>query len=495
MLSLVNPTTSARGKDAAEGSHRRVIILGVASLLVLITGVVNLIALQWGSNQVIATCGDSEDSSCDPVNFSSPFTQQLAHSIGQALCLIIHVIDKYWSRFYLRKSPRLEFRSEVDGYLRESPSPFLWAIPAILDFAEAILTLFAGSMLNQAVVQVLRNLNVVLTAAFAGCLMGVSLKLYHWLGILLLTVGCTLIGIDVSSSGSKRIEMMGVFVTFLGTSLSAFLLVYEESVFRVYRASPFEAIGWIGFFELWFTLFAFGIAHGMGMEQIDVVWFQLTQSLQLRASLTLFTLSVAVFTTSAICTIKLGGCILTVSLFASRQLPLWLAELSLGWTKFSPLPLVGIIFVALAFVLHTSWAPWANCFPRLNTIANKVWVCRCRCILIDPELSDDEDDDEKKIAKAASSGIGFTHAIDSFGEPEREGATKLDFHAGTSASTSNCDTGDADVSPMFRRNRSHLSQQSVTPDLECWIYVEKEAEWMSSDRENDGPFLPSRQSA
>eukprot|EP01055_Gregarina_sp_Pseudo9_P000182 Gregarina_sp_Pseudo_9__181@NODE_111_length_4201_cov_10_374580_g103_i0_p2_GENE_NODE_111_length_4201_cov_10_374580_g103_i0NODE_111_length_4201_cov_10_374580_g103_i0_p2_ORF_typecomplete_len525_score105_56Nuc_sug_transp/PF04142_15/9_9e20UAA/PF08449_11/7_4e18CRTlike/PF08627_10/8_4e18CRTlike/PF08627_10/1_7e03SLC35F/PF06027_12/5_3e17TPT/PF03151_16/2_3e03TPT/PF03151_16/3_5e08PUNUT/PF16913_5/2_9e07Mg_trans_NIPA/PF05653_14/2e03Mg_trans_NIPA/PF05653_14/3_3_NODE_111_length_4201_cov_10_374580_g103_i018803454 len=524
MLSLINPSiaTSSLGQDEVEGSKQRVVIFVTASILVIVSGVTNLLVLGWGVKQVIATCSDASDSSCAPATFNSPFTQQLAHSLGQGLCLIVHALDRYLSRLLLKKSPRLEFRSQVDGYLRDSPSPLLWLLPAIFDFAEAVLTLFAGSVLNETVVQVFRNLNVAMTAAFAGCLIGVSLRVYHWVGIGFLTIGCTVIGLDGSGDGSRRIDMLGIFLTLIGTCLSSFLLVYEESVFRVYRASPFEAIGWIGFFEVCLSLFAFGIAHGAGIEHIDVVWFQLRHSATLRWSLAAFMLSVAVFTVSAICTTKLGGAIVTVILFATRQAPLWLMQVWLGWVPFRPQPLVGIALVALAFAVHTKVMRFGGWCPSVSKLLHKVWICRCRCILVDPEIFSDEDDEEEedfrsRAAFRESGAYGLRDKDVSLFDPYYADRAKspvegrilreyMDFRrptvlreSSTLAEEEDEDTVLGDLSgsegvpmpsPTFLRRKHSLHSKASKDNFECWIYVDKEEEW---EDETPPSFLPNRE--
>eukprot|EP01053_Blabericola_migrator_P004230 Blabericola_migrator_1__4229@NODE_229_length_11083_cov_77_301198_g195_i0_p3_GENE_NODE_229_length_11083_cov_77_301198_g195_i0NODE_229_length_11083_cov_77_301198_g195_i0_p3_ORF_typecomplete_len531_score59_03Nuc_sug_transp/PF04142_15/5_1e19SLC35F/PF06027_12/2_3e18CRTlike/PF08627_10/1e04CRTlike/PF08627_10/2e18UAA/PF08449_11/1_6e03UAA/PF08449_11/7e16TPT/PF03151_16/6_1e03TPT/PF03151_16/1_7e03TPT/PF03151_16/1_6e09PUNUT/PF16913_5/5_8e03PUNUT/PF16913_5/1_6e08Mg_trans_NIPA/PF05653_14/2e02Mg_trans_NIPA/PF0 len=287
-----------------------------------------------------------------------------------------------------------EFKSAMNGRSslpakvhKEIPPKWIWVLPAIMDFCEAMFTFWADQVLSAVVVQSVKTANVIMTAAFCSCMLGNHLRVYHWFALTVLTVGCGLIGADGEKTDTDdKIHIGGLCLVLLGTCFTAFLLIYQEVVFRLYKCAPFQAIGWIGLFETILSMTAFGIAHGVGHDNIVEVAYQLRNSKRLVSLLAGFTVSVVFFSIACICTTKLGGAIVTVILMSLRVVPLWLVHLWLGWVPFKIGPLIGVFLVCISFVLHTGLLK--RCATPLMDKTGwrwplKYWVCDCQCYAAD----------------------------------------------------------------------------------------------------------------
>eukprot|EP01053_Blabericola_migrator_P002816 Blabericola_migrator_1__2815@NODE_1805_length_3768_cov_171_635774_g1162_i0_p1_GENE_NODE_1805_length_3768_cov_171_635774_g1162_i0NODE_1805_length_3768_cov_171_635774_g1162_i0_p1_ORF_typecomplete_len560_score88_62SLC35F/PF06027_12/7_2e31CRTlike/PF08627_10/3_2e27CRTlike/PF08627_10/7_4e02Nuc_sug_transp/PF04142_15/1_5e24TPT/PF03151_16/7_9e19UAA/PF08449_11/1_8e16PUNUT/PF16913_5/7_8e12EamA/PF00892_20/9_3e03EamA/PF00892_20/2_7e09EamA/PF00892_20/1_8e04Mg_trans_NIPA/PF05653_14/0_14_NODE_1805_length_3768_c len=359
-------------------------LLGVSAIITLATGTANMILVKWCGLMSAPRCADTLDPSCANALFNAPYSQQAGNCLGQAFCLLVHYVDRGVGRLNHRSCGVMEefFDNTIPFQTPKRPAPKMhWLIPALCDAFGSILLLYALQISTASTVQVLRNFNLVVCALLSGFWLNAKLRIFHWLGILVMTCGFVLTGVDAAMVGAfddNHHPWLGSLLSVCGTTLSAFQLVYEEFVFAKYSCSPFEAIGWIGAHEIYMTGLAILVAHYAGLENQIVTAYQATHNGWIITSLALFATSVALFSVFGATVTKLATAMLTATLWASRQLLVWIVELALGWNHFRWLAIFGMLSVLVGFFIYNHVIP-EGCCPAYEHFMLKEWNWKCSC--------------------------------------------------------------------------------------------------------------------
>eukprot|EP01054_Gregarina_sp_Poly1_P008824 Gregarina_sp_Poly_1__8823@NODE_52_length_17545_cov_128_515219_g44_i0_p3_GENE_NODE_52_length_17545_cov_128_515219_g44_i0NODE_52_length_17545_cov_128_515219_g44_i0_p3_ORF_typecomplete_len591_score54_39SLC35F/PF06027_12/3_9e35CRTlike/PF08627_10/8_3e26CRTlike/PF08627_10/87Nuc_sug_transp/PF04142_15/1e23UAA/PF08449_11/3_9e19TPT/PF03151_16/4_2e18PUNUT/PF16913_5/3_5e12EamA/PF00892_20/7e09EamA/PF00892_20/3_8Mg_trans_NIPA/PF05653_14/1_2e06Mg_trans_NIPA/PF05653_14/5_7_NODE_52_length_17545_cov_128_515219_g4 len=467
-------------------------VLPLASVITLVTGTANMLLVKWSGRQSAYRCGDMENPACIKSNFNAPFAQQACNCLGQAFCLVLHWSDVWTAKARGKSKGWLENLVDDGQEGKPRPRPHAWIIPAVCDFVGSILILYALYLSSASNVQVLRNFNLVVCAALSVCWLGSTLRVFHWIGILIMSVGFILTGIDSTvhpdvNAHSKH-SWLGSFLAIAGTSISAFQLVFEEHLFRKFSCSPFEAVGWVGTHEIVLTAVAIAVAHVSKLEDARVSAHQAFHNPIITLALCLFVLSVALFTAFGLATTRIASAMLTATLFASRQVLVWIAEIALGWNKFYWLAFFGIVFVLLGFFVYNHLIPTRFC-GWYEDIAFREWRWECSCFCADgieglvSDLSEDSLESLGGMSGAANTDVSELRRL----RPKNSGTTSVSDGPSLIPKPDRAfgplglDTKVMVVAGPHAPKPDVMRQMSGEENCAAWLFVEKEEVWVSRD--------------
>jgi uncharacterized membrane protein len=177
--------------------------------------------------------------------FDHPFVQAQGMFIGETLCLLAFKIGLLCA---VAKRP-------VSG-TPESFSPFIFALPALCDCL-ATSTMYLGlTMTYASVFQMLRGSAVVFTGILSVVVLKRKLRLFHWLGMLLVCAGALIVGSsslvapapaeDDSAVVAPSNPLLGNILIVCAQVIVAVQMVVEEKFLTRYNVHALEAVGWEG---------------------------------------------------------------------------------------------------------------------------------------------------------------------------------------------------------------------------------------------------------
>ena len=163
--------------------------------------------------------------------------------IGEASCLIVFEIVYYYHKLV---------KKNVSQFGAQKFSCFVFMIPAICDVLGTS-TLYVGLNLTYASsFQMLRGAIIIFTALMSVAFFGSKLKVYHWAGMLIVTIGLIVVGLGdvIGENGSNdAISILtGDLLIVLAQIILAFQMTVEQILVKGYNIPPLQGVGWEGVF-------------------------------------------------------------------------------------------------------------------------------------------------------------------------------------------------------------------------------------------------------
>eukprot|EP01016_Furgasonia_blochmanni_P044800 TRINITY_DN6252_c0_g2_i1.p1 TRINITY_DN6252_c0_g2~~TRINITY_DN6252_c0_g2_i1.p1 ORF type:complete len:392 (-),score=124.60 TRINITY_DN6252_c0_g2_i1:263-1438(-) len=208
-------------------------------IMMVLTGALNTIVFKY------------QDSFHD---YNHVFVQVLTMFLGEYLCLIFFSLNMFSKDYRL---------AERDGKIAHVPK-YLIAIPAFFDTLTSSLQFAALMVISAAAYQMLRGGVIIITAIASLVFLGRKYYVHHFLGLALVVLGITLVGLD-SVLGSEKQEsnknpLLGVILLLLSLISNGTQFIVEEKIFKQYHMNPIEMVGVEGFFGMGVTTFFIIIA-------------------------------------------------------------------------------------------------------------------------------------------------------------------------------------------------------------------------------------------
>ena len=227
----------------------------VIMLFMIITGALNTIFLNL-QNDYYETILDRP--------FIHPWFQSITMFIGEAYCMIMWLVYKYW---WLRRSKKSDSvnlpadsqnqtvneSQEVANNELQEPSPWIFIIPCLCDLVGSTLLNFALLRLNGSVFQMLRGGIIIVTAVFVMIFIKIFPKNFQWLGIFFVFVGVFLVGLAFTlfkNSDSKSTSYEGILILIVSLIFQGLQFIYEEKVLIKYNCNALQVIAWEGVWGL-----------------------------------------------------------------------------------------------------------------------------------------------------------------------------------------------------------------------------------------------------
>eukprot|EP01053_Blabericola_migrator_P009056 Blabericola_migrator_1__9055@NODE_481_length_8138_cov_55_758146_g374_i0_p3_GENE_NODE_481_length_8138_cov_55_758146_g374_i0NODE_481_length_8138_cov_55_758146_g374_i0_p3_ORF_typecomplete_len399_score31_73Nuc_sug_transp/PF04142_15/1_8e25CRTlike/PF08627_10/1_1e24SLC35F/PF06027_12/1_7e24UAA/PF08449_11/4_2e14TPT/PF03151_16/2_9e10PUNUT/PF16913_5/5_2e07EamA/PF00892_20/1_9e05EamA/PF00892_20/9_7e03Mg_trans_NIPA/PF05653_14/1_2e02Mg_trans_NIPA/PF05653_14/3_NODE_481_length_8138_cov_55_758146_g374_i060477243 len=358
-------TTDPPPQTAPTGASWK---LWVSSTIVLWSGLATILLTKWQNRHYMAPC-----EGCAPTYYQHPYWQTYVMFAAEACCLGVHWIDQFIKRKKNKALGALEFPAHSWSVDRE-PVPWWWfGLPSFMDLMGTSMVNFAFAMTYASTVQMLRNSLVLVTAGMSMILMRRPLIVYEWIGIVVMTGGMVLSGMeailrpDLATNTDPAKSWLGIVLTLVGTVLNAGTIISEEWMLKRRYCPPFRAVGWCGLTGLAWNTIAFPIVSVMGIDNMTANLYMLSHSQSLAWSQLLYLVSSATFNGFGMIVTKVGTGLLKGTLYACRAPLMWIFELTWGWAIFTYLNLAGFTLTFGGFFL------FANMVPMLPFATFRKW--------------------------------------------------------------------------------------------------------------------------
>eukprot|EP01086_Lenisia_limosa_P006484 TRINITY_DN25347_c0_g1_i1.p1 TRINITY_DN25347_c0_g1~~TRINITY_DN25347_c0_g1_i1.p1 ORF type:complete len:394 (+),score=111.15 TRINITY_DN25347_c0_g1_i1:60-1241(+) len=307
-------------------------------------------------------------------SFHHPILQTDAMAFGEALCFIPLLLMKLCGSSKPKKDEdSLEEQVSVnvsDEKVKEKRvNPWLlFFIPAFCDMSATAL-MYAGLYLTQpSTYQMLRGFLTVIVAAASVIFLKRKLQNHHYLGILFVVMGITVVGAASVYLAPKKKDgddddtaardpMVGNLLIIIAQTVAAAKFVLEEKWLQgsFDDINPFTVVGIEG---LWGMLIL-GIVLGAMYyvpdgERVDVAYNQFKHSDVLVFAFLANILAIATYNLTGIAITKYMSSSHRAVLDTVRTIIIWAFSLWVGWESFIPAQLVGFFFIIMGTFVYNA---------------------------------------------------------------------------------------------------------------------------------------------
>lgn len=193
--------------------------------------------------------------------FDHPFVQAFTMFFGEFMCLVVyHTMQCCSSKKKKNNYQDVEKPLLDDGKPTQSENwPFyVWALPASCD-ACATTSMYVGLTLTHASdFQMLRGSVVIFTGLLSKYWLKRKLVSYHWGGMFLVLLGLVLVGVtgflEPSGGSTASNPILGDGIIIAAQIIVAVQMVVEEKILTKYKVPVLCAVGWEGFFGMFYMI-------------------------------------------------------------------------------------------------------------------------------------------------------------------------------------------------------------------------------------------------
>ncbi|VDN01720.1 unnamed protein product [Thelazia callipaeda] len=362
----------------------------IICVMLVITGSVNTLAAKWA----------------DRINingryFNHPFFQATVMFVGEMCCGVVFFVVLFVQRYFGKRRQKkmlngakkeCQVYEEADGLKTslektgESVSAendvslqsdrleipqiphfnyFLFAAPAFCDVFATSLLYVGLTLTSAASSQMLRGAVIIFTGFFSVICLRMKLRLYQWLGILMVVVGLVIVGVaDIlftheAEGSEKKSVLVGDILVIFSQIIVAVQVVVEQKLLSDFNCPALLAVGLEGIFGflilsiLMVPMFfihvppMFSNSPENRLEDALDAFQEMRDSGELVAALSLTLISIAFFNFSGVSVTKYMDATTRMVLDSIRTIIIWAVSIPLFHSNFIPLQLLG--FASLVF--------------------------------------------------------------------------------------------------------------------------------------------------
>lgn len=347
----------------------------VLALMMIVTGSINTLATKWADDAKSKGINDKVRP------FNHPFLQAVAMFFGEFLCFLAY---KGMYLYYKKKDYTNEMMPDsVRG--STSFSPFIFLPPALCDMTATSLMYIGLILTSPSSFQMLRGALIVFTGLLSVAFLGRRLKIYEWLGILLVICGLVIVGLSNIISGKDSQDhalnkiITGDLLIIMAQIITATQMIVEEKFVSGSNVSPLQAVGWEGIFgfsvlsvllvPMYFIHVGKDIFQNPDGQIEDALdgFVQIGNNWQVALGLSGTILSIAFFNFAGISVTKQMNATTRTVLDSVRTLVIWVISLILKWEVFSWIQLGGFIVLIIGMCVYND----ILFRPTINKYRNK----------------------------------------------------------------------------------------------------------------------------
>lgn len=347
----------------------------VLALMMIVTGSINTLATKWADD------AKSKGINNEVRPFNHPFLQAVAMFFGEFLCFLAY---KGMYLYYKKKDYTNEMMPDsVRG--STSFSPFIFLPPALCDMTATSLMYIGLILTSPSSFQMLRGALIVFTGLLSVAFLGRRLKIYEWLGILLVICGLVIVGLSNIISGKDSQDhalnkiITGDLLIIMAQIITATQMIVEEKFVSGSNVSPLQAVGWEGIFgfsvlsvllvPMYFIHVGKDIFQNPDGQIEDALdgFVQIGNNWQVALGLSGTILSIAFFNFAGISVTKQMNATTRTVLDSVRTLVIWVISLILKWEVFSWIQLGGFIVLIIGMCVYND----ILFRPTINKYRNK----------------------------------------------------------------------------------------------------------------------------
>lgn len=310
--------------------------------------------------------------------FDHPYFQAACMFSGELLCLMAYAVYQRQSarRVSAREAGQGLVLQEEEGVASAAGwrANCLFAIPAICDMVGTG-TMYAGLCLSYAsVFQMLRGSTVAFTAVISRVFLKRELYAFHWVSVVLVTLGVTIVGFASLASQpaqtddkDQRSVLIGDALIVVAQLIVAVQMCAEEKIIGTYQTPALKVVGLEGIFGLLIlgTLLVpmyFVHIQGYPFENAPDALAQMRENPTITLAMTGNVLSIAFFNFFGISITKKLSAAHRMVLDSVRTCVVWACSLALGWEKFHWLQVLGFLVLTLGTGMYNEIITLHCCF-------------------------------------------------------------------------------------------------------------------------------------
>ncbi|CAI2370233.1 unnamed protein product [Moneuplotes crassus] len=186
----------------------------------------------------------------DGKEFEHPFFQSLIMFVGESLCILVYLFQKYRTvKEYgsVQASPGM--RQAVQEGMKTDINPLMFAIPMLCDAAASTLLLIGYINIPASIVQMMGGFIVLVVAVMSIIFLKKKQYRHHWLGIALIFVGIGMVAatalLNKDDSSSKN-PILGISMLIGSILIQGCQYIVEEKLLGSYYLNPMKVVGWEG---------------------------------------------------------------------------------------------------------------------------------------------------------------------------------------------------------------------------------------------------------
>lgn len=311
-------------------------------LLMLCMGTLNMLMLKFQHMQLAPMTPGGE-----PEHFDHPWLQAGFMMVGEFLCLIAY--------FCTRSAQDVEV-------FRKTPK-WIFIVPTCCDLVATALLCMGLAFVAVSVAQMCRGTVIIFVCVMSYLFLNRSQKPHQLTGVALVLLGVILVSLAAlhqsqnssgsSNSGAGRNLVTGILLCVVAQVFQASMFVYEEKIMSSYQGvAPMQVVGMEGACGIMISIVLLTCMQLTGHENTFGAIHQIRSSPALGMSIVGSAVAVALFNFAGATVTKMSSSVARTTIKISSTITIWIAELAFGWNTFSPLQLVGFIFVALGTVIY-----------------------------------------------------------------------------------------------------------------------------------------------
>ena len=181
--------------------------------------------------------------------------------IGESFSLILYYISIKNKKNKNESTENLTELKEDNNFLNSNnstntesseekkiPKCYIFIIPALCDFFGSTIATFGLVYLSSSIYQMMRGILIIFVMILSIIILKSKMKIYNYLGALILIIGLILTGISpmVEGNEEENSEMKGIILIIISQIFSAFQYVVEEKIVRNYIVDSFQMVGFEG---------------------------------------------------------------------------------------------------------------------------------------------------------------------------------------------------------------------------------------------------------
>lgn len=306
----------------------------------IISGSCNSILTKLQDMQCVFKCGTPQAE-----YFDQPVVQTLQMFLGEMLCWIPLWVLRYMAPSGVKLDEEDETVDEtrpVKKDIRTWKESTILALPALCDVLATTMMNIGLLYTPVSIYQMTRGSLILIVGLMSVIFLQRRITKLEWISLFVVTFGVGLVGLSgylaqehVSRASEGLDVLFGMFLIFLGITLSASQFVIEEYLLSSYDVQPIRLVGFEGIYGFLITFGGMITGHLLGLFDLVRAWEDtVTNKVVLYTSFGIM-LSISSF--------NYFGVSLTVHLNATarstidtlRTLLVWVFSLAIGWEKFN----------------------------------------------------------------------------------------------------------------------------------------------------------------
>lgn len=307
-------------------------------LLMLIMGTINILLLKFQHMQTVPMSPGGP-----AVNFDHPWLQAALMMVGEFLCLPVYYLT------------RTREAAEESGRVPK----WIFLVPCCCDLTATALLCMGIALIAVSVAQMCRGTIVVFACAMSVVFLGRRQKCFQIIGVVIVMIGIFFVSLSQlidpqtgAVSAMPKHMIMGISLCIFAQVFQASMFVYEEKIMSQYVVQPLQVVGMEGLFGIFISVILLVTLQLLGYANTPGAWHQISNSPLLAISMVASMLAVAVFNFAGATVTQKSSAVARTTIKISSTILIWMAELALGWNRFSIVQLFGFVFVAVGTVVY-----------------------------------------------------------------------------------------------------------------------------------------------